>query len=136
LEIGWQALQAQGQRVMSHASTDMTLAQRAGFVAELAGILQQELHCRDQDWDWEKMGKFLNCLPISSLITSGILKVVTKKESMANRIQELDEKRITLEKEYREEVDELMYRRREMVTLSQHIEKIRGERDDLQDLSR
>jgi hypothetical protein len=82
---------------MSHASTDMTLAQRAGFVAELAGILQQELHC--QDWDWEKMGKLLNCLPIPSLITSGILKVVTEKESMANQIQELKEKRITLEKE-------------------------------------
>jgi hypothetical protein len=69
---------------MSHAGPDMTRAQQAGFIADLAGILQQELHCRD--WDWEKMGKFLNCLPIPSSISSGILKVVTEKESMANLI--------------------------------------------------
>jgi hypothetical protein len=133
LDVGWQTLQAQGQRMMSNSSSDMTLAQRAGFIADLAGILQQELHYRDRDW--EKIGKFLNCLPIPSSISSGILKVVTEKGSMANGIQELEEKKVILEKDYREAEDELTYRRREMKVLLQHIEKVRGECDDLQDLS-
>jgi hypothetical protein len=55
---------------------------------------------------------------------------------MASRIRELEEKRIILEKEYQEAEDELTYRRREMGILSQHVEKVRREHDDLQDLSR
>jgi hypothetical protein len=77
----------------------MTPAQRAGFISDLAAVLQQELTCRDRDW--ERMGKFLNCLPIPSSISSGVLKVVQEKEGLANRIQELEEKRVSLEKDYR-----------------------------------
>jgi hypothetical protein len=60
---------------------------------------------------------------------------VQEKEGLANRIQELEEKRVSLEKDYQEAEDELAYRRNEVAVLSQHIEKVRRERTDLQDLS-
>jgi hypothetical protein len=39
----WQELQAQGLRVMDGFGADMTLAQPAGFMANLSGQLQREL---------------------------------------------------------------------------------------------
>jgi chromosome segregation ATPase len=120
--------------LMNRPGAEMTPAQRAGFISDLAAVLQQELTCRDQDW--ERMGKFLNCLPIPSSISSGFLKVVHGKEGLANRIQELEEKRVSLEKDYWEAEVELADRRTEVGVLSQHVQKVRRERHNLQDLSR
>jgi hypothetical protein len=133
LDAGWQMLQAQGQRLMNRLGLEITPAQRAGFISDLAGVLQQELTSRDRDW--EKMGKLLNCFPTPTSISTGVIKVGQEKEGLANWIQELEEKRISLEKDYREAEHELAYRKSEVGLLLQHVDKIRRERNDLQGVS-
>jgi hypothetical protein len=82
------------------------------------------------------MEKFLYCSPTPSFMTFGILKAAQEKKGLANRIQERKEKRGTLEKEYQEAQEELVYRRREINALTKNGGKLRDERDGLQNLSR
>jgi hypothetical protein len=60
------------------------------------------------------MGKFLNCPPSPNSITSRIVKLAEEKKGLLSRIEELEEKRRTLEKEFQENMDELVIRRRQV----------------------
>jgi hypothetical protein len=132
LDAEWHTLQAQGQLLMNGLGLEMTPAQQAGLISGLAGALQQELTWRD--WDWERMGKLLNCFPSS--ISSGVMKLVQEKEGLASQIQEVEEKRISLERDYREAEHELAYFRSEVGLHAQQVDKVKRERNELQGLSR
>jgi hypothetical protein len=75
---------------------DMAPSQQA--IVSRAGSLQKNLTKRDQEWD--KMEKLLGRFP--NLISTGVRELVQQRDAMANRIQELEEKRSSLEKECKE----------------------------------
>jgi hypothetical protein len=94
LDTEWQTVQTQGA-LESHPGLEMAPAQQAGLISGWAGALEQELIWRDREW--ERMGKLLNCFPNS--ISTGVMKLVQEKEGLASRIQELEEKKFSLEKD-------------------------------------
>jgi chromosome segregation ATPase len=102
------------------------------LISGWAGALQQELIWPDREW--ERMGKLLNCFP-NSIIT-GVMKLVQEKEGLAGQIQELEEKKFSLEKDCREAEHDIAYLKSEVRLLGQQVNSIKRERDELQDLSR
>jgi hypothetical protein len=124
-------LQDQGA-LDNHPGLQMAPAQQAGLISGWAGALQQELIWHDREWG--RMGKLLNCFP-NSIIT-GVMKLVQEKEGLASRIQELEEKKFSLEKDCRETEQDLAYFRSEVGLLPQQVNSVKRECDELQGLSR
>jgi hypothetical protein len=110
---------------MSGFDADMTLSQQAGFIGELCRHLQQGLVFQSRDW--EKMGRFLGCPPSPSSIISAVVKLTEEKESLLSRIEELEEKRGTMEKEFRESMEELGIRRRQVEDITKKGESLKRE---------
>ena len=130
----WSELQSQGLQAVTGYEAEMHLAKQAGYIGGLLSHLQDTLVFRAQDW--EKMGKFLGCLPTPMSITSTIVKIVDENRNLAGRIKELEEKRGNLERDCRESIEELALRRREVTNLIIEGQNLRRERDLLLDANR
>jgi hypothetical protein len=97
LARSWQMLQDQGA-FGNCPGPDMAPSQQAEQIVSWAGLLQKDLIWRD--WEWERVEKLLNCS--LNLIITGVLELVQQRDTMANRIQELEEMKFSLEMDCKE----------------------------------
>jgi peptidoglycan hydrolase CwlO-like protein len=81
-----------------------------------------------------KVEKLLGCFP--KLVWTAVQGLVKEKDAMANWIQELEEKRSSLEKECQESQYDIIHLRREVQLLQVDVDSIKREHDQLQDLGR
>ena len=123
----WGELQNQGLGLTTGYDADMHLAKQAEYIGGFVSHLQHQLEFRARDW--EKMGKFLGCAATPLSITSTVVKLVDERKLLLSRIEELEEKRGNLEKDYQENMDELTIRRRQVKDLTTAGECLRRERD-------
>jgi hypothetical protein len=75
-----------------------------------------------------------HCSPNS--ISIGVLEVVQHRDTVANLIFGLEEKRFSLEKDCKEAQHDVVYLRSEVQLLEIKVDSIKREHDQLQDLSR
>jgi hypothetical protein len=126
----WHRLQAWGA-FENYPGPDMAQLQQAGLISSWVGSLQQDLIWRDQGW--ERIGKLLNCSP--NLISTGVMQLVQERESLANQIQELEEKKFSLKKDCEEAERNVVCLRSDVKLLGLEVDSVKREHDELQDLS-
>jgi chromosome segregation ATPase len=78
------------------------------------------------------VGKLLSCSPNS--ISTQVLELVQQRDTMANRIQELEEKRFSLEKDCEGAQHDVVYLKSEVQPLEIKVDSIKRERDQLQEV--
>ena len=105
----WQMLQDQ-RAFGNFPGPDMAPSQQAKQIVSWAGLLQKDLIWWDREW--KRVEKLLNCSP--NMINSGVLELVQHRDTMANRNQELEEMKFSLEMDCKEAQNNIIYLKSEV----------------------